>query len=65
MCEQSLATAQLEIFAPEHQEKELHNFINANTHWDDGPFVLSHLDLQGLNIVVDEYLNILALIGWE
>lgn len=41
MSDQSLLTAQLEIFALEHLERELHNFINANTHWDDGPLILS------------------------
>ncbi|KAK7431675.1 hypothetical protein QQZ08_001894 [Neonectria magnoliae] len=63
--EQSLETAQLEVFALEHLERELHNFVNINTCWDNGPFVLSHFDLRGPNIIVDDDLNILAVIDWE
>ena len=31
----------------------------------DGPFVLSHLDLRWPNIIVDDDLDILAVIDWE
>lgn len=63
MSEQSLETARLEVFALKHLERELSRFIDAN--WDKGPFVLSHLDLRWPNIMVDDDLNILAIIDWE
>ena len=63
MSEQSLNTAQQEIFAQEHLKKELSKLVNAD--WDTGPFVLCHMDLRWPNILVDEELNILAVIDWE
>lgn len=63
MSEQSLETAQLEIFALKHLERELTEPFQ--TYRDDSCFVLSHLDLRWLNVMVDGDLNILAIIDWE
>lgn len=61
--EQSLETAQLEVFALEHLKREIPEFIDAR--YENGPFVLSHLDLCCPNILVDDDLNIRAVIDWE
>ena len=63
MSEQSLETAHLEGFALEHLKKELFKFIDPR--WENGPFVLSRLDLRWPNIIVDDDLNNLAVIDWE
>lgn len=63
MSEQTLGTAQCELFALTHLERELSSFTNAD--WDEGPFVLSHLDLRWPNIIVNDDLDILAIIDWE
>ncbi|GAB1313510.1 hypothetical protein MFIFM68171_03720 [Madurella fahalii] len=63
MSEQTFGTAQCEVFALEHLRKELLAFVNAD--WEGCPFVLSHFDLRWLNIIVDDELNILAIIDRE
>lgn len=45
---QSFETAQLEAFALEHLKREIPGFIDP--HYENGPFVLSHLDLRCSNI---------------
>jgi hypothetical protein len=61
--DQSLKEAQRDLFALEHLEREVLRDINAS--WDEGPFVLSHLDLRWNNIIVDGDLDIQAVIDWE
>lgn len=65
LSEQSLQDAQFEVFALCHLKKVLHEFTSEHAGRENGPFVLSHLDLRGDNIIVDDDLNILAVIDWE
>ncbi|CRK18997.1 hypothetical protein BN1723_011735, partial [Verticillium longisporum] len=52
-----------EIFALHHMERLFHQVIDPP--FDEGPFVLQHLDLRAANIVVDENLAIRGIIDWE
>lgn len=63
--EQSLEDAQREAFALTHlHQLLLADFVRTDAQ-DDGPFVLCHLDLRGDNIIVDDDLQIQAIIDWE
>ena len=63
--EQTLQEIQLELFALGEMERELHNFVDTHAKWERGPFILCHMDLRWPNIIVDDDLNILAVIDWE
>ncbi|KAL2756903.1 hypothetical protein ACRALDRAFT_2088703, partial [Sodiomyces alcalophilus JCM 7366] len=63
MSAQTLKAAQREVFALECLDKEVPKL--SSSRWDDGPFILSHLDLRWPNILVDDELNIVAIIDWE
>ncbi|KAL2754271.1 hypothetical protein ACRALDRAFT_2048712 [Sodiomyces alcalophilus JCM 7366] len=63
--EQSLEDAQREVFALTHLRRVLlADFVRTDAQ-DDDPFVLCHLDLRGDNIIVDDNLQIQAIIDWE
>ncbi|KEZ43681.1 hypothetical protein SAPIO_CDS4297 [Scedosporium apiospermum] len=52
-----------EIFALDGLERIFQQVIDPR--FDDGPFVLNHLDLRSANIIVDESLRIQGIIDWE
>ncbi|KAK5988029.1 hypothetical protein PT974_12165 [Cladobotryum mycophilum] len=60
---QSQNEAMLELFALDSLRKLISNFIDKQC--DNGPFILSHLDLGYGNIIVDNDFHIQGIIDWE
>lgn len=63
LSEMPLRTAQLEVFGLHDMKQRISNYIESETGQE--PFVLAHPDLRWSNIIVDESLNIQAILDWE
>ncbi|KID81589.1 phosphotransferase enzyme family protein [Metarhizium guizhouense ARSEF 977] len=61
--ELSRETAELELFALHILAREIPKILDS--HWDQGPFVLTHADLRCANIIVDNDFHIRGIIDWE
>lgn len=61
--ELSRETVELELFALHSLAREIPKIVDS--HWDQGPFVLTHADLRCANIIVDDDFHIRGIIDWE
>ncbi len=61
--ELSLEDARREVYALNDLKGRISELIDVR--WNHGPFVLAHSDLRPPNIIVDEHLNIQAIVDWE
>ncbi|KAI1113277.1 kinase-like protein [Nemania sp. NC0429] len=63
LSEMGLRTAQLEVFGLHNMKQCMSDYVESED--SRGPFVLAHQDLRWSNIIVDESLNIQAILDWE